>query len=51
MGSKSQRKGAAGERELAQILQEYGYSYDRGGSLTRRRLVERVDRHIAESKC
>ena len=34
MGSKSQRKGAAGERELAQILREYGYSCDRGGSLS-----------------
>ena len=34
MGSKSQRKGAAGERELAQILQEYGYACDRGGSLS-----------------
>jgi Holliday junction resolvase len=34
MGSKSQRKGAAGEQELAQILREYGYSCDRGGSLS-----------------
>ncbi len=34
MGHKSQRKGAAGERELVQILQEYGYSCDRGGSLS-----------------
>ena len=34
MGSKSQRKGAAGERELAQILREYGYSCDRVGSLS-----------------
>ena len=34
MGGKSQRKGAAGERELAQILREYGYSCDRGGSLS-----------------
>lgn len=33
MGGKSQRKGAAGERELAQILRGYGYSCDRGGSL------------------
>ena len=34
MGSRSQRKGAAGERELAQLLREYGYSCDRGGSLS-----------------
>ncbi len=35
MGSKtSQRKGAAGERELAAILREYGYDCSRGGSLT-----------------
>lgn len=34
MGGKSQRKGAAGERELGQILREYGYSCDRGGSLS-----------------
>lgn len=34
MGGKSQRKGAAGERELAQILREYGDSCDRGGSLS-----------------
>ena len=34
MGQISQRKGAAGERELAAILQEHGYSYTRGGSLS-----------------
>ena len=34
MGSASQKKGAAGERELAAILQEYGYDCTRGGSLT-----------------
>lgn len=34
MGSKSQRKGAAGERELAAILQEHGYDCTRGGSLS-----------------
>lgn len=34
MGSKSQRKGASGERELAAILQEYGYDCSRGGSLS-----------------
>lgn len=34
MGSKSQRKGAAGERELAAILKEYGYDCARGGSLS-----------------
>lgn len=34
MGSKSQRKGAAGERELAMILQAHGYDCARGGSLT-----------------
>lgn len=34
MGSKSQRKGAAGERELASILRENGYDCSRGGSLS-----------------
>ena len=34
MGSKSQRKGASGERELAAILRERGYDCQRGGSLT-----------------
>lgn len=34
MGSKSQRKGANGERELAAILKEYGYDCTRGGSLS-----------------
>ena len=33
-GKKSQRKGAAGEKELAAILQEYDYNCTRGGSLT-----------------
>ena len=33
-GKSSQRKGAAGERELAAILQEYGYDCTRGGSLS-----------------
>lgn len=33
-GKKSQRKGAAGERELAAILQEYGYDCTRGGLLS-----------------
>ena len=33
-GKTSQRKGAAGERELAAILQEYGYDCTRGGSLS-----------------
>lgn len=32
MGKSQQRKGAAGERELAAILGEYGYICDRGGS-------------------
>lgn len=32
-GKKSQRKGAAGERELAAILQEYGYDCTRGGDI------------------
>ena len=32
MGKSQQRKGAAGERELAAILGQYGYSLDRGGS-------------------
>lgn len=34
MGRVSQKKEAAGERELAAILQEYGYDCTRGGSLT-----------------
>lgn len=34
MGGRSQRKGAAGERELAAIIQEHGYSCTRGGSLS-----------------
>lgn len=34
MGSKSQRKGADGERELAGVLHEYGYTIQRGGSLS-----------------
>lgn len=34
MGRKSQRKGATGERELSNILREYGYDTQRGGSLT-----------------
>ena len=34
MGSRSQRKGADGERELAAILQQYGHDCTRGGSLS-----------------
>lgn len=34
MGSKSQRKGANGERELAAIFKEYGYDCTRCGSLS-----------------
>lgn len=34
MGNKSQRKGADGERELAAVLREYGYSIERGGSMS-----------------
>ena len=34
MGAASQRKGAAGERELASRLREYGYEIERGGSLS-----------------
>jgi len=34
MGASSQRKGADGERELAAVLQEYGYEIERGGSLS-----------------
>lgn len=30
MGKQSQRKGAAGERELAAVLQQYGYDCNRG---------------------
>ena len=33
MGRTSQKKGAAGECELAAILQEHGYDYTCGGSL------------------
>ena len=34
MGRSSQRKGANGEKELAGILQQYGYQVERGGSET-----------------
>ena len=34
MGKSSQRKGASGERELAELLRDYGYNAERGGSLT-----------------
>lgn len=34
MGKRSQRKGSDGERELAAILREYGYTVERGGSLS-----------------
>lgn len=34
MGKSSQRKGADGERELAAIFREHGYSCSRGGSLS-----------------
>ncbi len=34
MGRSSQRKGADGERELAEILKEYGHDIQRGGSLS-----------------
>ena len=34
MAKKSQRKGAAGERELAALLCENGYPVQRGGSLS-----------------
>ena len=34
MGKSSQRKGADGERELAGVLREYGYTVERGGSLS-----------------
>lgn len=33
-GKSSQRKGAAGERELAALLQKHGYKIERGGSLS-----------------
>lgn len=33
-GKTSQRKDADGERELAAILREYGYTIERGGSLS-----------------
>ena len=31
MGKSQQRKGAAGERELAALLRQYGYDIQRGG--------------------
>ncbi len=34
MSRSSQRKGAEGERELAEKLRQYGYDMERGGSLT-----------------
>lgn len=34
MGRSQQRKGAAGEAELARILNEYGFNMVRGGSLS-----------------
>lgn len=34
MGKMQQRKGAEGERELAEILRDYGFPCERGGSLT-----------------
>lgn len=34
MGKSSQRKGADGERELADVLRGYGYDIERGGSLS-----------------
>lgn len=34
MGKSSQRKGASGERELAGVLRDYGYTVERGGSLS-----------------
>jgi len=34
MGKPSQRKGAAGERELAALLREHGFDIQRGGSLS-----------------
>ena len=33
-GKSSQRKGADGERELAALLEQYGYTIKRGGSLS-----------------
>ena len=33
-GKSSQRKGSDGERELAALLREYGFSVKRGGSLS-----------------
>ena len=33
-GKSSQRKGADGERELAELLREHGYDIRRGGSLS-----------------
>lgn len=34
VGKQSQAKGAAGERELAALLRDYGYDIERGGSLS-----------------
>lgn len=34
MGKSQQRKGAEGERELAEVLRGYGYDVTRGGSMS-----------------
>ena len=34
MSRSQQRKGACGERELADVLKRYGYNVERGGSLS-----------------
>ena len=34
MGKSQQRKGRRGEEELADVLREYGYDIQRGGSMT-----------------
>ena len=34
MGKSQQRKGRRGEEELAEVLREYGYDIQRGGSMT-----------------
>ena len=53
MGKRSQRKGADGERELAAILREYGYTVERGGAMSGWQLIEFCsgDIHIEVKRC
>lgn len=54
IGRKSQRKGADGERELADIFRQHGYPVERGGSLsygTVPDLTGLPDIHIEVKRC